>query len=205
MLMHCARISLCLSGRIETMKRVLWLIPLLMYSCAHSPSQDVLLSSRTNAPLARNCRPLTEDERVRVLEAADPANFPATRYRQGPNLRRGVEKETDCSRFVHEIYKRAGLPYAFRATQDLGNAREFDLLPEKEALPGDLMLFRGHVGIVNDDGRIISALRTRRRHGKSSIRAIGRDNPILEAVVPQAQIDQIAQQMFVDDDELAPF
>jgi hypothetical protein len=38
------------------------------------------------------------------------------------------------------------------------------------------MLFRGHVGIVAEDGKIISALRTRHRRRKSSIEALDRKN-----------------------------
>lgn len=94
-----------------------------------------------------------------------------TRYQAGGGR---IDKATDCSRFVHEVYRRAGLPYAYRSTKDLGNAREFDLLPEKDARPGDLMLFKGHVGIVDEKGKIISALKTRHRRRKSSIEAIDR-------------------------------
>jgi len=161
------------------MKRVLlWaFMPLLLFSCAHSGLRDRHLTD-LNKPAVdargRTCRPLSDEERQRVLSLADPKNFPATRYRKGPNWSRGIEKETDCSHFVYVIYKRAGLPFSFRPTAELGNAREFDILPENEAQPGDLMLFRGHVGIVDEKGKIISALKTRRRRRKSSIAAVDR-------------------------------
>jgi len=153
-------------------------MPLLLFSCAHSGTyRDPHLTS-PNTPAVdargRTCRPLSEEERQRVLSLADPKNFPATRYRKGPNWSRGIEKETDCSHFVYVIYKRAGLPFSFRPTAELGNAREFDILPEEEAQPGDLMLFKGHVGIVDEKGKIISALKTRRRRRKSSIAAVDR-------------------------------
>lgn len=163
------------------MKRLLWIAPVLLFSCAHGPRE---LEKRAK-PRPRGaeaitssyaCEPLTDADRMRLLEAADPANFPATRYRAGADPEKGIEKETDCSRFVHEVYRRAGLPYSFRPTQSLKGAEEFDILPEKEASPGDLMLFRGHVGIVDNDGKIISALRTRHRRRKSSIESIGRKN-----------------------------
>jgi cell wall-associated NlpC family hydrolase len=157
------------------MRPALWLfLPVLLFSCAHQgPRTTRTARLEPNAGPGRVCRPLTAAERQRVLAIADPDNFPHTRYRKGPNPHRGIEKETDCSHFVHEVYRRAGLPYHFRPTADLGNAREFDLLPEKDARPGDLMLFRGHVGIVDDEGKIISALNNH-RHRKTSIHAIDR-------------------------------
>lgn len=111
-------------------------------------------------------------DRLELLKIADPENFPSTKYRRAP--RRSVEKETDCSHFVHEIYRRAGLRYGFRATDELKYAPEFELLPEEEAMPGDLMLFRGHVGLVDHDGRIISATYTHNRKRKSSITRLRR-------------------------------
>ncbi len=122
----------------------------------------------------QSCRPLTSADRARLLVAADPGNFPRTRYRQGP--RAPVERETDCSHFVHEIYRRAGLPYDFRSSRNLHTAPEFEVLPEEEARPGDVMVFRGHVGIVDENGQIISATRTRKRSLASSITRQDRKN-----------------------------
>lgn len=173
------RISVEYSGRLKEMKRALWLCSLLVLcSCAHQGSWEPRLrkADPSNAYSSRACQPLSEEARDRLLEIADPGNFPRTRYRRGPATHRGIEKETDCSHFVHEVYRRAGLPYAFRPTSALGNAGEFDILPEREALPGDLMLFRGHVGMVDRNGRIISATSTRRRRKKSSITSMDRSN-----------------------------
>ncbi len=161
------------------MNWALWLLPFLFFSCAHHPARHSNIPQHpgANNPEPSDCRPLGKAERARLLAIADPENFPHTHYRKGsPNARRGIERETDCSHFVHEVYRRAGLPYAFRTTGELSNAREFDLLSENEAKPGDLMLFRGHVGIVDNQGRIISAVRTRHRRRKSSIVSINRQN-----------------------------
>ena len=155
-------------------RSLIWLWPiLLLFSCSHQGTRYSSTEPRSR-PLAPGCNPLSAGDRERILAEASPENFPATRYRRGPSSAKAIEKETDCSQFVHQIYKRAGLPYSFAPTAHLANAREFDLLPEKEARPGDLMLFRGHVGIVDEDGKIISALRTRHRKRKSSIAAIDR-------------------------------
>lgn len=151
-----------------------WLWPLLfLFSCAHQGARQGTPEARS-VPRGPGCQSLSREDRERILDEADPANFPATRYRRGPSSAKGIEKEADCSSFVHEVYKRAGLPYRFSPTAHMGELREFDVLPEKEARPGDLMLFRGHVGIVDEDGKIISALRTRHRKRKSSIAAIDR-------------------------------
>lgn len=122
------------------------------------------------------CSPLTHKDRERLLSVADPSNYPKTRYRMGPRARNLIERETDCSHFVHEVYRRAGLPFSFRSSRQLKNAPEFELVPEAHALPGDLMLFRGHVGIVDEDGQIISATRTRKRDPASSIKKMDRSN-----------------------------
>ncbi len=143
------------------------------------------------------CFRMTWDKRQEVLSLADPANFPGVRYRKGPRDRAAIEKETDCSSFVHEIYKRAGLPYNFRATRDLKSAPEFQVVPEFAARPGDLMVFRGHVGIVDLDGQIISATRVRSKRQPSSItrmpaNALGRRRAVLRYTCPnetQASVD----------------
>lgn len=150
----------------------LWtLLVLLLSACSHQSTRTPAPHQR---PLEPGCQPLSQEDRQRILDEASPDNFPATRYRRGPSSAKGIEREADCSTFVHEVYRRAGLPYRFAPTAGMGNLREFDLLPEKEAQPGDMMLFRGHVGIVDEDGKIISALRTRYRKRKSSIAAIDR-------------------------------
>lgn len=170
------------SSTIKRMGRI-WVIALLVLtSCATSGSgKRGLFDSTSPAPAAQwesqdseeggQCRTMSKNDRLNLLDLADPENFPRTRYREGP--RHGIEKETDCSHFVHEIYKRAGFKFGFQTTKNLKNAPEFELLPEKAAKPGDLMLFRGHVGIIDKDGRIISATRNR-RHRKSSITRMDR-------------------------------
>lgn len=166
-------------GKMKHMRKAFFLFPLFVFfSCAHSSPSKSMAKREANSPLlstsSRVCRPIGAADRARVLRMADPENFPSTRYRRGGTSK--IEKATDCSHFVHEIYRRAGLPYEFRATSALRDAREFEVLPESKAQPGDLMLFRGHVGIVDNNGRIISAVGTRHRGRKSSITAMDRSN-----------------------------
>ena len=116
-----------------------------------------------------SCSGLTKQKRYEILDLADPDNFPRTRYRKGPRNRRKIERETDCSSFVHEIYRRAGLPYRFRTTKELKAAPEFMTVPPSKAKPGDIVLFRGHVGILAKSGKIISSTKIRSKRQPSSI------------------------------------
>ena len=53
----------------------------------------------------------------------------------------------DCSHLVHAIYERAGFPYAYAPSDDLyDGALGFQRV--KRPQPGDLIVWRGHVGIV---------------------------------------------------------
>ena len=59
------------------------------------------------------------------------------------------ESETDCSHFVHDVYERAGFPYDYVSSRELyiGNTN-FMRVHKPQA--GDLVVWRGHVGIVID-------------------------------------------------------
>lgn len=65
----------------------------------------------------------------------------------------------DCSHLAHDIYQRAGLPYDYASSNSL-----YDGDPAFERVnrpqPGDLVVWRGHVGIVVDpqDGTFYSSL-----------------------------------------------
>jgi hypothetical protein len=126
-----------------------------------------------------------DPERVsRILAEADPENYPKIRYKKGTRWEQ--DKSTDCSWFVYDVFERAGLPFRYRPTASLKGAPEFDLLPWKDRQAGDLVLFRGHVGILDTDGKVISATRTRRRHERAItkqppefFRKLAGDRPIL--------------------------
>lgn len=77
---------------------------------------------------------LTSDDRLSVLAAA---------------LDEHVEREAepDCSHLVHEIYEAAGFSYDYAPSSDLyAGVEKFERV--KSPLPGDLVVWRGHVGIV---------------------------------------------------------
>jgi cell wall-associated NlpC family hydrolase len=58
----------------------------------------------------------------------------------------------DCSHLVHTIYERAGFPYFYVSSSSLyAGTKEFQRV--KQPQPGDLVVWRGHVGIVVNPAR----------------------------------------------------
>jgi hypothetical protein len=79
-------------------------------------------------------RPLNSNERKAVIAVALESKRPP-------------RAERDCSHFVHAIYERAGLPYAYAPSDDLyEGAAGFQRVSKPK--PADLVVWRGHVGIV---------------------------------------------------------
>jgi hypothetical protein len=61
----------------------------------------------------------------------------------------GSESETDCSHLVHEVYERAGFQYDYVSSHELYiGSTNFRRVRVPQA--GDLVVWRGHVGIVID-------------------------------------------------------
>src|ERR1700756_1040366 len=59
------------------------------------------------------------------------------------------ESETDCSHLVHHVYEQAGFPYDYVSSRELYiGSRNFTRVRAPQ--PGDLVVWRGHVGIVID-------------------------------------------------------
>jgi len=64
----------------------------------------------------------------------------------------GAEAEgrtEDCSHLVHDLYEQAGYPYPYASSLDLYNGSQSFVRVSKPQ-PGDLIVWRGHVGIVVD-------------------------------------------------------
>lgn len=78
--------------------------------------------------------------------------------RLGHQLRRAG---LDCSHLVHDIYERAGFPYDYATSRDLYDGVDA-FRRVREPLPGDIIVWRGHVGIVIDPDthQFLSALRS---------------------------------------------
>jgi cell wall-associated NlpC family hydrolase len=80
-----------------------------------------------------NAHNLTQDDRLSLIAAALDA--------------RVRDSESDCSHLVHAIYDSAGFPYAYAPSSDLyAGVEGFQRVKQPE--PGDLIVWRGHAGIV---------------------------------------------------------
>jgi hypothetical protein len=90
-------------------------------------------ADRVQKPLAS--RLLTPDEGLAVLGAALES-----RHRHIPG-------NTDCSHLVHDIYERAGYPYPYASSTELYTGVD-SFRPVTRPQPGDLVVWRGHVGLV---------------------------------------------------------
>jgi cell wall-associated NlpC family hydrolase len=91
-------------------------------------------ASPAGAKSARTRRLLTPDDGMAVISAALD-----TQRRFGSNR--------DCSHLVHAIYERAGFPYVYASADDLYDGVDrFHRVFHPQA--GDLIVWRGHVGIV---------------------------------------------------------
>jgi hypothetical protein len=72
-----------------------------------------------------------------------------------------LDPEPDCSHLVHAIYRRAGFPYSYAPSSDLYvGTKEFQRVIHPQA--GDLVVWRGHAGIVVNPAHHVffSALRS---------------------------------------------
>jgi len=77
---------------------------------------------------------LNDDDRLSLIAAALDSH-----------VRR--DSEHDCSHLVHAIYEQAGFPYAYAPSSDLyAGVEGFERVKQPE--PGDLIVWRGHAGIV---------------------------------------------------------
>jgi hypothetical protein len=83
---------------------------------------------------ASRARLLNLNEGLAVLGAAmDMAHYPTG--------------EQDCSHLVHDIYDRAGFPYSYENSVGLFNGTD-DFQRVARPQPGDLIVWRGHMGII---------------------------------------------------------
>jgi cell wall-associated NlpC family hydrolase len=77
------------------------------------------------------------------------------------DLRVNLKAKQDCSHLVHTIYERAGFPYPYAKSTDIYKGIDgFQRVSEPQ--PGDLIVWRGHVGIVVNPARhaFFSSLRS---------------------------------------------
>jgi hypothetical protein len=106
----------------------------------------VALSLATaSAALGQNIRPAKAEKPGPPVGRTEGRKILATI----PAVEVESESETDCSHLVHDVYKRAGFPYDYVSSRELytGSA---NFTRVRNPQPGDLIVWRGHVGIVID-------------------------------------------------------
>ena len=99
-----------------------------------------------SAALGQNVRPAS-------AEAAGSRPIARTEGRKIlaviPTIDSESESETDCSHLVHDVYEQAGFPYDYASSRELYiGSTSFTRVRAPQA--GDLVVWRGHVGIVID-------------------------------------------------------
>jgi hypothetical protein len=101
-----------------------------------------------SAALGQNIRPTSrEAPGPRPIAGAEGREILATISTMTAEVR--SEFETDCSHLVHDIYKRAGFRYDYVGSHELyTGSTNFTRVRVPQA--GDLVVWRGHVGIVID-------------------------------------------------------
>jgi len=99
-----------------------------------------------SAALGQNVRPAsTETPGPRPIARTEGRKILATI----PTVDAESESETDCSHLVHDVYEQAGFPYDYVSSRELYiGSTNFARVRAPQA--GDLVVWRGHVGIVID-------------------------------------------------------
>ena len=96
-------------------------------------------SGRMRAEADHKAKTLTKDDGREVVEVA-------------LDKRIHMGRKRDCSHLVHAIYEQAGFSYPYASSRDLYRGTE-DFRRVKKPQPGDLVVWRGHVGIVVNPAR----------------------------------------------------
>jgi hypothetical protein len=109
---------------------LLWIVLTLHFASG----EEVHRAGDTDQTAKISSQFLDDDDRLSLLAAA-----------LDKNVRRTSER--DCSHLVHAIYEHAGFPYAYAPSKDLyAGIDGFERVKQPQA--GDLIVWRGHVGIV---------------------------------------------------------
>ena len=105
-----------------------------------------LCLATASAALGQNVRPASaETPGPRPIARTEGRKILATI----PTVDVESESETDCSHLVHDVYEQAGFPYDYVSSRELYiGSTNFTRVRVPQA--GDLVVWRGHVGIVID-------------------------------------------------------
>ena len=111
-----------------------------LVTCALAQTQSVPDTPvQVRATTNHKAKMLTKDDGREVVEVA-------------LDKRIHMGRKRDCSHLVHAIYEQAGFSYPYASSSDLYRGTD-DFRRVKKPQPGDLVVWRGHVGIVVNSAR----------------------------------------------------
>jgi cell wall-associated NlpC family hydrolase len=96
-------------------------------------------------PLVAFCSPEHDSSGVRLLNADEGRTLVHMATKQQGK----AGWKPDCSHLVHQIYELAGFPYPYASSYDLYDGID-SFRRVSTPRPGDLVVWRGHVGILTD-------------------------------------------------------
>jgi len=96
-------------------------------------------------PLAAFSWPQDDSSGLRLLNPGEGATLVNNAWEQ----RDEVRSKPDCSHLVHQIYESSGFPYPYASSFDLYDGVD-NFRRVSTPHPGDLVVWRGHVGIAID-------------------------------------------------------
>lgn len=105
-------------------------------------TMDYPKTMESNAVASETSPKTTTINAEKIFEKTE--GWKGTPYLYGGNSIKGI----DCSHFVHQAYKAAGLDYGYHSTASDWEKAGFEKTTDPKA--GDLIMFDGHMGIVVD-------------------------------------------------------
>jgi hypothetical protein len=146
--------------RLNTKRAIAVLIMCWFIPWRSSAQQEAQKSARSGA-INRGAGKQISEARVRVLPRTLTPDDGLAVIAAALDLRVHVSSNRDCSHLVHAIYERAGFPYPYASSSDLyDGSTEFRRVTSPQV--GDLVVWRGHLGIVVNPAQhtFFSALRS---------------------------------------------
>ncbi len=110
-------------------------------------SLSSLAQTRDTSPVVRRVQ-MSRQNAVHTLSRNDGMDVVAVALDE----RVRIGRMRDCSHLVHAIYEQAGFSYPYASSRDLYRGTD-DFRRVKKTQPGDLVVWRGHVGIVVNPAR----------------------------------------------------
>jgi cell wall-associated NlpC family hydrolase len=105
-------------------------------------AQDVDYRHSNPGPQVQNVASHKDHDPIFTLDKDDRLSILAAALESRPR-----HSERDCSHLVHAIYAQAGFPYSYAPSSEIfAGVEAFQRVKQPE--PGDLIVWRGHVGIV---------------------------------------------------------